>query len=454
VNDDPADNSVVDDGCPSTKYAYDNLDRLQSVTGAIDYLGRVAVTSYAYDSASNLTQRTDARGLVTKYFPDDLNRLDLIEHWNGTTLVDSVDYTYDAVGFRTQMIDSTGTTTYTPDTLDRISSVTTPGPKTVGYTYDDAAGGSAADYPGQRTKVTYPDGKYVDYTYLADGRMSTVTDWLAKQTAYTYDDGGRLTKTQLPNGVYAHDKYDAADRLTCVLNDKTASAPTSCTSGTVISKAEYTLDAVGNRTSMAGPAVGESYHYDALYRITNPNYPGQSDAYIYDANGNRTLYNEVQYSYDAADQLTCAHFWWEQCPSGGTVYGYDANGNQTSRGSDTFTYDHENRLTQSVIGVVTSSSVYNGDGLRMSHTVSGQTTSYTWDVGADLPVALQDGTNTYVYGLDLISATDASGNQNYYLHNGLGSVRTSWTSAGARRRWTSTMPSGSPLHARGRTRAL
>ena len=69
-----------------------------------------------------------------------------------------------------------------------------------------------------------------------------------------------------------------------------------------------------------------------------------------------------------------------------------------------------------------SPSVYNGDGLRMSHTVSGQTTSYTWDAAAELPVVLQDGTNTYVYGLDLISATNSSGVQTYVLHDSLGST--------------------------------
>lgn len=110
-------------------------DALNRTSSSTDALGRV--TSYQYDSSSNLTQRTDARNLVTKYFPDDLNRLGRIEHWNGATLVDSVDYTYNAVGFRTQMVDPTGTTTYSPDPLDRISSVTFPGPKTVSYTYDD-----------------------------------------------------------------------------------------------------------------------------------------------------------------------------------------------------------------------------------------------------------------------------------------------------------------------------
>ncbi len=58
----------------------------------------------------------------------------------------------------------------------------------------------------------------------------------------------------------------------------------------------------------------------------------------------------------------------------------------------------------------------------MSHTVSGQTTNYAWDAGAKLPVVLQDGTNTYVYGLDLISATDSSGAQTYFLADGLGST--------------------------------
>ncbi len=46
---------------------------------------------------------------------------------------------------------------------------------------------------------------------------------------------------------------------------------------------------------------------------------------------------------------------------------------------DVFTCHHQNRLTQSVVGGVTSSSAYDGDGLRMSHTVDSVTTQYTWD---------------------------------------------------------------------------
>ena len=60
--------------------------------------------------------------------------------------------------------------------------------------------------------------------------------------------------------------------------------------------------------------------------------------------------------------------------------------------------------------------------MRMSHTVAGTPTNYTWDVNASLPVVLQDGLNTYVYGLDLISATDSLGVQTYFTYDGLGST--------------------------------
>jgi RHS repeat-associated protein len=67
----------------------------------------------------------------------------------------------------------------------------------------------------------------------------------------------------------------------------------------------------------------------------------------------------------------------------------------------------------------------------MSHTVGETTTDYVWDVAAGLPVVLQDSDgNTYVYGLDLISATDGEGAQTYFQYDGLGSVTDLTDSAG------------------------
>ncbi len=171
---------------------------------------------------------------------------------------------------------------------------------------------------------------------------------------------------------------------------------TNANSGT-FSSFTYTLDAVGNRTQMVATGAGAgttSYSYDSLDRLTSVTYAGPTtDAYTYDAIGNRTAKNTTSYTYDDANEMTAA---------GGVTYTYDANGNQTGSGSDTFTHDHENRLTQAVVGGVTSSSVYYGNGLRLSHTVNGTTTTYTWDAASQLPVVIQDGTYSYVYGLDLI----------------------------------------------------
>ena len=394
---------VKDDGCPSSVLAYDALNRLQS---QLDALGRS--TTYQYDATSNVTQRTDARGLVTKYFYDPANQMTRLEHWNGATLVDSVDYTYDAAGNRKTMADPTGTTSYVYDALNRLTSVTFPGPKTVSYLYDNA---------GNRSRITYADNKVVNYTYDEAQDMKTVTDWLNKQTVYTYDNAGNLTKSQFPNSTWTDFTHDNADRLTVVGNKKT---------GSTISSFTYTLDAVGNRSQMVALSGTTSYGYDALYRLTQVIYPGPSTTnYTYDANGNRQTMQvgstTTTYTYDAADEMNTA---------GAVAYLYDANGNQTNRGANTFTYDHENRLTKSVIGSATSTSIYNGDGLRVSHKVGSKTTSYTWDVARGMPVLLQDGTNTYVYGLDLISSTKGT-TQTYFLNDGLGSTANLTSSTGS-----------------------
>jgi hypothetical protein len=56
--------------------------------------------------------------------------------------------------------------------------------------------------------------------------------------------------------------------------------------------------------------------------------PGQeTDAYTYNAVGNRLTKDSDDYTYDAAEQLTDLE---------GTTFDYDDNGNQTDRGSDTF----------------------------------------------------------------------------------------------------------------------
>ena len=61
---------------------------------------------------------------------------------------------------------------------------------------------------------------------------------------------------------------------------------------------------------------------------------------------------------------------------------------------------------------------YNGDGLRTSQTISGTTTYLAWDFAEKLPLILNDGTNSYIYGpggLPIEQIT--SGGTALYLHH-------------------------------------
>ena len=438
--------SVTNAHGKATTYAYDALNRLQSVTDPLD-----RVTSYQYDAASNLTERTDARGLVTEYFYNAIDRLTRLEHWDGAALVDSVDYTHDAVGNRLTMVDPMGTTSSAYDVLNRPTSVTVapagppwpPGDRAVSYLYDNV---------GNRSRITYPDGKYVDYTYDEAHNMETVTDWLGKSTTYTYDDAGRSTNVTYPvSGFSMAYAYDLAARLTEITHN----------SGDVPQTITYALDAVANRTSMQiDSETPTTYQYDSLYRLESVSYPdGASTTYTYDAVGNRlnmfrSDLGSTDYAYDDADQLTEV----AEAP-----YTYDANGNLRTRGIESYDYDFENRLTRIMfdefdpppadpdhpaecgcndfngdgvlnlggdvslyvgqigkevppgdplldinndgvlnlggdvawfIGKIGETCPrkfgYNGDGLRMTSELGRFWTDYTWDVAAGLPVVLQE----------------------------------------------------------------
>jgi len=85
----------------------------------------------------------------------------------------------------------------------------------------------------------------------------------------------------------------------------------------------------------------------------------------------------------------------------------------------------------------------------MSHTVGANTANYVWDVNRGVPEILQDGTNTYVYGLGRISSTDGAGNQTYYTGDGLGSSTDLTNSSATRTDGYTYDVFGTPTHAPG-----
>ncbi len=162
----------------TTTYAYDALDHLtgvvqgaQSRSFVYDTLGRLTqethpewgpatsasgTASCLYDAASNLTRRTDARGVVTDWTGyDGLNRP------SGKTYSDAtpaVGFSYDSTsstngkGRLTGMTDGAGSESCQYDAMGRISSIvrtTAPRPAvTANYTYNHLGGIKKAAWPG------------------------------------------------------------------------------------------------------------------------------------------------------------------------------------------------------------------------------------------------------------------------------------------------------------------
>jgi len=300
------------------------------------------------------------------------------------------------------------------DDLGRMIRVTDPFTGVVEYAYDLA---------GNRTALTVTHDAQTTtthYTFDADNRLLSVTDWATGTTTYGYDTAGRLITTTLPNGVQTTHTYDPAGRLTTLLHARGT---------TVLARYDYTLDAIGNRThvteTVSGVTRGISYTYDALYRLTAADYStDEAYAYQYDAAGNREVMTDTAvhtYAYDPANRLT---------NTDGVTYTWDNRGNLLSDGTFTYTYNAAGRMVRAESLTATLVYTYNADGLRVAQSMDGDVNIFTWDWATGVPELLSDGESTYLIGYDTLGWQTGS-DWRYVLPDALGSVRQETDADGA-----------------------
>ena len=417
---------VIDALSQSTFYGYDEVGNRVSQTDAnnhttafeYDRLGRRMKRTlplgmsetFTYDAAGNMKTKKDFNGRTTSYEYDALNRL-LQKTPDPFFAAPPIIFTYWPSGQRQSMTDPSGVTTYAYDERDRLTQKATP-QGTLSYTYDEA---------GNVTSIQSSNvgGASMAYAYDELNRLATVTD-ASGVTTYSYDDVGNLEGYTYPNGVGTSYLYDELNRLTNV---------TSASATSTLASYTYSLDPAGHRTSveeLSGRVI--NYAYDALYRIereeilNSPNSVNTGAAdYVYDAVGNRLsrassigAIPSQSTTYDANDRVASATF--------------DPAGNTLTFAGYTYAYDFENRLV-SVDGDEIQY-IYNGDGDRVSQTIGDEVTGFLMDrlnptgyaqVIDELVLSITERQHTY--GLDLVAQHRSSGT-NYYLYDGLGSVRT------------------------------
>jgi RHS repeat-associated protein len=317
---------------PTQTYAYDLLDRLESLTQPWTGAGGGdAVTRYGYDVQDHLAQVTDAEGNVTRYTYSDRDLLTREESpVSGVT--DSVYNEHGELEEETDARSVTVNRSY--DALDRLLTVSYPDPSLdVTYAYDSP--GSFAK--GRLTGITR-HGETIAYDYDRFGRMTRDGALI-----YAYDDNGNRIGIGYPDAVNVVYTYDYADRQKSLALSVDGSAP-----ATLADNATY--KPFGPLASLAlGNGLTETRSYGQRYQPEGIRLDGTSTlfnwSYTVDLVGNITAIGDV---LNSANNRT---------------YGYQDNVYFLTQGNGpwglrSWTYDRiGNRLTESR-GGVTDSYVY------------------------------------------------------------------------------------------------
>jgi RHS repeat-associated protein len=293
------------------------------------------------------------------------------------------------------------------------------------YTYD-------AD--SNRASMTDPQSGVTSYVYDTLNRLSTLTPptvFGSGPFGFTYDTLSRRTQMTRPNGVTTTYTYNNLSQLLSVLHQVGANT---------IDGAVYTVDPAGNRTVKTDKHanVTSNYTYDPLYELTQVTQSTTTtETYSFDPVGNRlTSLGVSPYSINTSNELTSIP---------GTTYTYDSNGNTltkvTSSGTTTFGWDYENRLTSVTLPGTGGALAFKYDGfghrVQKAFTQGSTTTTTNYLYDGNNAVADVDQNGNVLARYTTMQNTDEplaelrSATTSYYSQDGLGSVTSLTTSAGA-----------------------
>ncbi len=341
--------TLTDGESNRTTYVYDTFDRLSQTR--FPYAGSKNASNpndyeqLGYDNAGNVTSRRLRDGQTIYYGYDNLGRL-TSKNLPGSE--SDATYAFDLMGRLTQAVQNGQTLSFAHDALGRNTSQSGPY-GTTSYQYDAA---------GRRTRMTWADGFYVTYDYLADGSMRYLREYGGTALAtWNYDSAGNPSSIVYANGTTQSVAFDPVGRLSSLVTDIAGSN--------------------GDNTR------GFSYNPAGQIAQTTQS----NDSYAFDQLANADRY----YTANGLNQYTQA---------GGVSLGYDTRGNLTSSGSDAFGYSSENFLTSYSHPSGSGQLVYDPIGRLYRYTGPSTDTRFAYD-GVDM-IAEYNGANQmmrrYVHG--------------------------------------------------------
>ncbi|MFD1177720.1 toxin C-terminal domain-containing protein [Paenibacillus puldeungensis] len=412
------------------------------------------VEAFFYDSRGNLTKSLDHASQFTEYQYNSDNLLTMIKAPD-----QQINYTYDAMGRRTGMTDTTGNTKYTYDSTDgSLSVITYPDGTQINYTYNKQlrTGYTLTDASGKTTSVSYTMDKMnrvgaLDVRQNTAGAMKSALAAAAPaagRMTFDYKANGLLERKLSGNGpsmTYTYDGYDLTgiklEPGSAAISQKAQKATVNSDSAAGESSDSSIKASDNSKKSMNKSTEQSATATEATYGLTRQfsAVAGYEFTYQYDPNKNmisRTQNGAADtFTYDPLNRIQA-----ESGQGNSKKYTYDERGNLLNvegrklRGLSNadFTFDSLNRLTKvkGEDGKEISYS-YNGDGLLYERVEGEKRTRYYYDeeakliAEANVTAGKPNLTYTYIYDLNgrLWSRVDqATGEVQYYQFNGHGDV--------------------------------
>jgi RHS repeat-associated protein len=406
-----------------------------------DGTGTMWSCAYTYTAFNKIATKTDARGVITTYGYDTMNRLTSVSydtsHAPGVASTPGLTYTYDTSTTSTTkglLLSVTGGVfqeSYSYDSINRKSAVTNvidSKSYTKRYQYNAA---------NQVTQLTYPSQRVLPTTYDSFGRISSVGAYLS---GTSYSAAGRLTAFTLGNGVSESFTFDS-QRLQLTTQSATKGATTllSLNYGYSASAGQMGIGTTagnsGQLASVSGTINGSTesatFAYDLLGRTATSSETSAGTSaqrrFSYDRWGNRNAVwdstsggNQIQGVTIAQSGGSATNRIQSISGTGAGLYSYDSAGNVISDPSHSYTYDAENRVT-SVDAGTTAQYAYDFGNRRVRKVAPGSTTHYVWE--GDRVLAENDGATgvllaDYILALgSFVAKVQASGTASYLLRD-------------------------------------
>ena len=407
--------SITDPKNNKTLYLYDDNNQLIKITYPDGSSERLE-----YDRYGNVISQTDRNGKkqILKY--DKLNRL--IEKQYADQAI--ISYTYNWKSQIEQINDGEGILKYIYDDLGRIENVTDHRKMRVSYYY---AGSNNI------SRLTYPDGYYLTYSYDASDRLVQISDPAGKQLVkMEWDELSRRKFLYLGENIRTSYLYYNTSWIKEIKN---------YFKGKQISFVRYDYDEIGNVTRKYSDEGMTQYIYDDKYQVIQAGKPDRPvESYQYDALGNRvkTKIGNTKFNYQA-NSLN------QYMRVNSSRLAYDQNGNLVLSGSGKnkkeYKYDLENRLLEIRTNSGKYAYSYDGFGRRTKRAVNDEIKEQYVYAQHNIIADLDNQNNIiakYVYapGVDDLLIKISKDKQYYYLKDAQKSISAVMDETGILEKYT------------------